>query len=54
MLYNTYTMPEWLKTMFSVTSTVISISIVAVIIYVKKSSNCLSMKQQKKQEDQFK
>ena len=35
-----YTMPDWLKIMLSVTSTVIAIIIIAVIIYVKISGNC--------------
>ena len=39
-----YTMPAWLKVMLTVTSTVIAISIIAVIIYVKKSGNCLLRK----------
>ena len=36
-----YTMPDWLKIMFTVTSTVIAIIVIAVIIYGKKSGNCL-------------
>ena len=39
-----YTIPDWLKIMLTVTSTVIAIIIIAVIIYVKKSGNCLLRK----------
>ena len=39
-----YTMPDWLKIMLTVTYTVIAITIIAVIIYVKKSANCLPRK----------
>ena len=36
-----YVMPDWLKIMLTVTSTVIATIVIAVIIYIKKSSNCL-------------
>ena len=52
-----YIMPDWLKIMLTVTSTVIAIIFIAVIIYIKKSGNCLlgkHLKKQKEQEDQFK
>ena len=40
------TLPDWLKIMLTVTSTVIAIIIIEVIIYVKKSGNCLLGKHQ--------
>ena len=39
-----YTMQDWLKVMLTVTSTVVAIIVIAVIIYVKKSGNCLLRK----------
>ena len=39
-----YTMPDWLKIMLTVGSTVIAIIIIAVIICVKKSGNCILRK----------
>ena len=36
-----YTMPDWLKIMLTVTSTVIAIIVIAVTIYVKKSGKCV-------------
>ena len=35
-----YTMPDWLKTMLTITSTVIAIIVVVVVTYAKKSGNC--------------
>ena len=37
-----YTMPDWLKNMLTITSTVITITVVAIIIYIKKFGNCLA------------
>ena len=39
-----YTMPDWLKIMLTVTSTVIAIIVIAVLIYAEKSGNCLLRK----------
>ena len=39
-----YTMPDWLKIMLTVTSTVMTIIVIAVINYAKKSGNCLLRK----------
>ena len=36
-----YTMPDWLKIMLTVTSTILAIILVVVVIYAKKSGNCL-------------
>ena len=48
-----YTMPDWLKIMLTFTSTVLAIIVIVVLIYTKKSSNCLCGKtpteQQKEQ-----
>ena len=37
-------MPDWLKIMFMITSTVIAIIVAVVLIYANKSSNCLLRK----------
>ena len=37
-------MPDWLKIMHTVTSTVIAIIVLVVVIYAKKSGICLSRK----------
>ena len=39
-----YTMPDWLKIMLTITSTIIAIIVIVVLIYVKKSGNCLHRK----------
>ena len=39
-----YTVPDWLKITLTITSTIIAIMVVVVLIYAKKSSNCLSGK----------
>ena len=39
-----YTMPDWLKIMLTVISTIIAIVVVVVVVYAKKSVNCLSGK----------
>ena len=39
-----YIMPDWLKIMLTVTSTVIAIIFMVVIIYIEKSGNCLLRK----------
>ena len=37
----TYTMPDWLKIMLTITSTIIDTFVVVGVIYAKKSGNCL-------------
>ena len=39
-----YAMPDWLKIMLTVTSTIIAIIVIVVAIYAKKSGNCLCRK----------
>ena len=39
-----YAMPDWLKIMFTITSTIISIMVIVVLICAKKSGNCLLRK----------
>ena len=39
-----YTMLDWLKIMLTITSTIIAITVLVVVIYAKKSGNCLHEK----------
>ena len=36
-----YTMPDWLNIMLNITSTIIAIIVIVVLMYTKKSGNCV-------------